>query len=125
MPPPSRSSPSSPVRPMAAPGTAAASSSGTTRSMNATERDGTRRNAIDPRRSPRQEPAEPRPAMPGVLDVDPPVVLLDDARYHREPQPRAALALLGRVERIEDPVLDLGGDADPAVGDRDRDEVLL
>src|SRR6185436_15426432 len=43
-------------------------------------------------RSHRQEHAKHGAAGLGVLDVDPPVVLLDDARYDREPQARPALA---------------------------------
>src|SRR5215208_4494052 len=77
------------------------------------------------RRSGRQEHAEHRPAELAVLDVDPAVVLLHDARDHGEAQARTTLALLRRVERIEDPILDLGGDADAIVGHRDRYEVLL
>ena len=60
----------------------------------------------------REVDAEHRSAADGVLDLDPAVVLLDDAGAHGEPEPGAALALLRRVERVEDLVLDVGRDAD-------------
>jgi hypothetical protein len=77
------------------------------------------------RRSRGQEHAEHRAGGPRVLDVDPAVVLLHDARDHGEAEAGAAAALLRGVERVEDPIADVGGDPDAGIGDRDGDEVLL
>src|SRR5262249_47961916 len=73
----------------------------------------------------RQVDAEHGAATGVVLDVDPTVVLLYDSRAHRETKPGAALAILRRIERVEDLVANLIRHADAGVLDRDCDERLL
>ena len=77
--------------------------------------DGMGRQGARRRGSRRKEHAEHGAAARVIVDLDPAVVLLDDARAHREAQAGAARALLGRVERVEDLVLDRRRDADAGV----------
>ena len=66
----------------------------------------------------------PRPGW--LVEADGPSVALDDDPVrHREALTRALADLLGREERIEDPVGDLGGDSRAAVGDLDDHRVGL
>ena len=75
--------------------------------------DGDHRRTIP--RSVRQEHAEHGRRPRRVVDLDPAVVLLDDAGAHGEAEAGAALTLLRRVERVEDLVARLGRDAGAGV----------
>ena len=67
----------------------------------------------------RQRHAEPR-ARPGVLvEIDPPVVRVDDLPHDRQAQ--AGSLRLGREKRVEDPVAQLRRHARAVVGDVDDD----
>ena len=65
----------------------------------------------------RQQDGERR-AQPGVGDdLDAPAGLRDDPVHGREPQPRAEADVLGRVERLEDPLQHVGLDSRAGVAD--------
>ena len=71
-----------------------------------------------------QKHAEDGAAFGAIVDLHPAVVILDDADRHGEPEAGAALfavALLGRVERLEDALAIGDGDADAAVVDLEHD----
>src|SRR6185437_6365786 len=60
---------------------------------------------------PRQEDRERGALALLGIDIDEATGLLDDAVYRRQPKPGALADFLGREERLEDLVPDVGGDA--------------
>src|SRR6185312_13271047 len=70
----------------------------------------------------RRDPdGEAGPLARSGLDLDGPVVLLDDPVADREPQPGPLAQRLGGEERVEDPIADRRIDAAAGVGDLDPD----
>src|SRR5262249_13002284 len=83
---------------------------------------------LPPLRPNRQSEPERRPLAHPALDPDPPPVKLHELLGQRQPEPRALL-LAGVVaanlaELLKDRRLIFGGDPDPRVADRDRDDTL-